>query len=1007
MDILNFILSHYYYRCELRDPTNGCVSDIAWNPVQGLHLVTASGEDKNPIIKLWDLRSSTSLPLATLSGHTEGILSLSWCPNDESLLLSSGKDNKTILWDLFSLQPAYELPSTSKSDSMEQSMFGGLATSAGQKRYHVSWSPCLPSVISACSFDRKVQFFSLAGAKCRSGRAPKWLKRPVGASFGFGGKLISFDNSSLLSHNNMGNGPVVTVRSIQEDPQVGAACDAFHRSLAEGDFRGFCRNKANDHTLSDHDRQVWSLMGVICFEKNAREELLRHLGFDSRDIGESAANYCSSVKAGAAGTTTTAPFSPGPPPPPPVSFLVSSPSSARSAEQLFDSPANNLDAVTPPPAVVVPPPPLITIPPPVSPEVTKLAQEMAEVVLAGMEAESTIRKALVVGNFAAAVDCCLEAGLMAEALLLAQCGEPALFLKTQAVFFERHKQRQPFLQLLSAITKGEYMDLVLNAPLNRWQETLALLSTYGKSEEFATLCEALAGRLENEAHDIASATLCYMCAGNVGKSVGFWVAELKAANAAVGRMNNTALQQFIEKVELFTKSNPVDNLGPECSYYFAQYASLLASQGRLDVATQYLKGDDLWEKILRDRIYHSMAVPPPGTRPPPFPFERVNINPPVVVTPVAVTSSPSAAHRGQMTSSGKANPTSGNTVATTQSTLPPGWQQLVDPASGRPYYVNQGTGQSQWDPPALVVQPTVSQVPQSVVPSATTISHTQSPGAAIYGKTASATPTGLGNQSAYAGASGATAAGSSGFIPQRAGMVPSVLPVPQGAAAAVAQSTVYGGTSQSIGAVASPQSIGYVSQQSAGHPGSQTTFASQYVTQPQASPAPSVQPQSQLPVATPAPAPAPVAKPAPLPLFPAAIALEQMIANLNSKSIYIFSLSLVAIIIKLSPCYIHNYFFLLEKLGYTTLSAADKRQLQMVSQCHNVLKEMATGGEIGLEVQEKLDQLVAALATRNFQAANAVQTVVNSILNNENMLLSYHFIIFSKTGFSSFVLDST
>ena len=78
----------------------------------------------------------------------------------------------------------------------------------------------------------------------------------------------------------------------------------------------------------------------------------------------------------------------------------------------------------------------------------------------------------------------------------------------------------------------------------------------------------------------------------------------------------------------------------------------------------------------------------------------------------------------------------------------------------------------------------------------------------------------------------------------------------------------------------------------------------------------------------------------------------------------------------------------------------------MVSQCHNVLKEMATGGEIGLEVQEKLDQLVAALATRNFQAANAVQTVINSILNNENML-SYHFIIFSKTGFSSFVLDST
>ena len=36
------------------------------------------------------------------------------------------------------------------------------------------------------------------------------------------------------------------------------------------------------------------------------------------------------------------------------------------------------------------------------------------------EAEPKIRKALVIGNFSAAVDCCLEAGLMAEALLLAQ-----------------------------------------------------------------------------------------------------------------------------------------------------------------------------------------------------------------------------------------------------------------------------------------------------------------------------------------------------------------------------------------------------------------------------------------------------------------------------------------------------------------------------------------------------------------------------------------------------------
>jgi protein transport protein SEC31 len=73
--------------CEIR-AGDQAVSDIAWNPTQGFHLLTALNDDRNPVIKLWDLRSSTSMPLATLTGHSQGILSMSWCPHDEHLLLS-------------------------------------------------------------------------------------------------------------------------------------------------------------------------------------------------------------------------------------------------------------------------------------------------------------------------------------------------------------------------------------------------------------------------------------------------------------------------------------------------------------------------------------------------------------------------------------------------------------------------------------------------------------------------------------------------------------------------------------------------------------------------------------------------------------------------------------------------------------------------------------------------------------------------------------------------------
>ena len=75
--------------CELRCESSGAsVSDMAWNPSEGLHLLTASSDDRNPVLKLWDLRSSTTVPLTTLQGHQQGILSMSWCPHDESMLLT-------------------------------------------------------------------------------------------------------------------------------------------------------------------------------------------------------------------------------------------------------------------------------------------------------------------------------------------------------------------------------------------------------------------------------------------------------------------------------------------------------------------------------------------------------------------------------------------------------------------------------------------------------------------------------------------------------------------------------------------------------------------------------------------------------------------------------------------------------------------------------------------------------------------------------------------------------
>ena len=83
---------------------------------------------------------------------------------------SCGKDNRTILWDLFTLQPIADIPNEEaekqavdiqKSSSAE--LFSGSLSSSQQKRYDVQWSPWKRGVVSTCSFDRKVQAHSVIG----------------------------------------------------------------------------------------------------------------------------------------------------------------------------------------------------------------------------------------------------------------------------------------------------------------------------------------------------------------------------------------------------------------------------------------------------------------------------------------------------------------------------------------------------------------------------------------------------------------------------------------------------------------------------------------------------------------------------------------------------------------------------------------------------------------------------------------------------------------------------
>jgi len=264
--------------CDIR-AADQSVSDIAWNPTQGFHLLTALNDDRNPVIKLWDLRSSTSMPLATLAGHSQGILSMSWCPHDEHLLLTSAKDNRTILWDLYTMAPIADIPndpvaSSQASGTNEQSMFG--LASSQQRRYDVQWSPLLRGVVSTASLDRKVESHSILGLAA-SGRPPKWMRPSSSVSCAFGGTIVSCGAADKI----------VRIHPLVEEPVLHNLSKEFESTLDPNNVMDFCKNQASKVHDNTDEKRLWEFMQII-FEQNWRQQLLDTIGYSPSSIAEKA-----------------------------------------------------------------------------------------------------------------------------------------------------------------------------------------------------------------------------------------------------------------------------------------------------------------------------------------------------------------------------------------------------------------------------------------------------------------------------------------------------------------------------------------------------------------------------------------------------------------------------------------------------------------------------------------------------------------------------------------------
>ncbi|KAL2461198.1 Protein transport protein SEC31B [Abeliophyllum distichum] len=553
-------------------------SVLQWNPDVATQLIVASDEDSSPSLRLWDMRNVIS-PVKEFVGHTKGVIAMSWCPIDSSYLLTCAKDNRTICWDTITGEIVAELPAGTNWN------------------FDVHWYTKIPGIISASSFDGKIGIYNIEGCgqygvrESDIGaallRAPKWYKRKGGVSFGFGGKLVSFHSAES---------PTVTsevyVHNLATEHGLVSRSSEFEAAIQNGErsaLRLLCEKKSQE-SESEEERETWGFIKVIFNEDGtARSKLLSHLGFSLPAEQNNTLQNDISEQVNVLGLDENSENK--------EEFSGNKDSTLFATDNVEDF-FNNL------------PSPKADIP--LSTSVNEFVigdsvkdpqQEMhGPEESSDPSFEDAVQHALVVGDYKGAVAQCISANRWADALVIAHVGGSLLWERTCDQYLKtRHS---PYLKVVSAMVNNDLMSIAKTRPLNSWKETLALFCSFAQKDEWTQLCDTLAARLLAAGNTVA-ATLCYICAGNIDKTVEMWSKSLTTVDDEKSYVDR--LQDLMEKTMVFALATEQKKFSVSLCKLVEKYAEILASQGLLTTAMEYLKllateELSLELTILRDRI---------------------------------------------------------------------------------------------------------------------------------------------------------------------------------------------------------------------------------------------------------------------------------------------------------------------------------------------------------------------------------------------------------------------
>ena len=503
---------------------------------------------------------------------------MSWCKQDPDLLLSCGKDNRTICWNPQTAQAYGDFPVVTNWT------------------FQTRFNPHNPDLLATASFDGKIavqtlqntkpdvsesskaqaldgaDFFANAQTQPQASsfslpKAPSWLERPCGVSFGFGGKIVKFglqtgDGASARKS-------VISISNFAIDENIGSVTEAFAKSMTAKDLRSVCETRISQATL-ESEKTDWKVIETLTAE-NPRKELINYIGIYKEGDEPTGLDASSSEPSSAAnGTHDDSAFFEGNQDGDNFLSGIASTKGAKTNNpfQLFDDKESDV--------------------------------------------EKKITKLLLLGQFEKAMEVCLIENRLSDAFIIAMCGGQKCMDRVQKAYFKSQRNGPNYVRLLASVAGKNLWDLVYNADLKHWRETMATLCTYASSDEFPDLCEALGDRLEDLAKHESdhsqkqNASFCYIAGSKLEKVVGVWIQELdyseqqslkEETEGSSFSIHARALQTFIEKVTVFREvtryqdkqQSATSNWKLQELYdKYVEYADIVASHGQLQIASQYL-----------------------------------------------------------------------------------------------------------------------------------------------------------------------------------------------------------------------------------------------------------------------------------------------------------------------------------------------------------------------------------------------------------------------------------